>query len=64
MVTESGDLITPKKIDAILNWPVPKNNSKLYSFLGFAVTTGISLLTLQEYQNVCLECQMVNVEFQ
>ena len=35
MITSEGIIINPKGIEAIVNWPVPKNIKELQQFLGF-----------------------------
>ena len=35
MITSEGIKINPEGIDAIVNWPVPKNIKDLQQFLGF-----------------------------
>ena len=36
IVLEEGILVEPENIEAIMNWPTPKNVSEVRSFMGLA----------------------------
>ena len=43
IISEEGISVDPEKIEAIMNWPTPRNVTDVRSFMGLQDTTGDSL---------------------
>lgn len=75
VVSKNGIFVDPSKVEAVLEWEIPKNVTKIYSFLGlagyyhcfihdfFRITTLLTRLTRKDVKFVWDdECEYVFLE--